>query len=122
RGRGSREGSDADRAVPHSGGAGDLGRPGDRRPHGCHPDDGPYGEGARVACRGARRTRGRSVPARAIGGRAGGARGGATAVLRGTHPRARKIVFLIGAPSIPHPAPRALTAVALPRAAARTST
>src|SRR5207244_1379135 len=85
-------------------------------------DDGPYGEGARVACRGARRTRGRSVPARAIGGRAGRARGGATAVLRGTHARARKIVSLMGADAIPHRAPRAVRAVALSRGAAGRST
>src|SRR5437870_1387005 len=51
----------------------------------------------------------------AVGERAGGARGGATAVLRGTHARARKIVSLMGAHAVPHRAPRAVGAIALPR-------
>src|SRR5213076_1998455 len=56
-----------------------------------------------------------SVPISAIGERAGGARGGTTAVLRGTHARARKIVSLMGAHALPHRAPRAVGAIALPR-------
>src|SRR6267143_2160636 len=79
---------------------------------------GGHGGGARVAGGSARGPRGRSVSAGAIGGRAGGARGGATAVLRGTHARARKIVSLMGAHAIPHGAPRAVRAVALSRSAA----
>src|SRR6266550_1945659 len=62
-----------------------------------------------------RRARGWSVPTGAIGERAGGARGGATVVLRGTHARARKIVSLMGAHAVPRRAPRAVGAVALPR-------
>src|SRR2546427_5311903 len=54
-------------------------------------------------------------PTGAIGERAGGARGGATVVLRGTHARARKIVSLMGAHAVPRRAPRAVGAVALPR-------
>src|SRR2546428_11993334 len=68
-----------------------------------------------MAGRDARRARGWSVPIGAIGERAGGARGGATAVLRGTHARARKIVSLMGAHAVPHRAPRAVGAIALPR-------
>src|SRR3989454_12754962 len=68
-----------------------------------------------MAGRDARRARGWSVPTGAIGERAGGARGGATVVLRGTHARARKIVSLMGAHALPHRAPRAVGAIALPR-------
>src|SRR2546423_11533364 len=68
-----------------------------------------------MAGRDARRARGWSVPTGAIGERAGGARGGATVVLRGTHARARKIVSLMGAHAVPRRAPRAVGAVALPR-------
>src|SRR2546426_1003135 len=46
---------------------------------------------------------------------AGAAAWAATAVLRGTHARARKIVSLMGAHALPHRAPRAVGAIALPR-------
>src|SRR2546429_671297 len=69
----------------------------------------------RVAGPAAARARGWSVPSGTMGERAGGARGGATAVLRGTPARARKIVSLMGADAVPHRASRAVGAVALPR-------
>src|SRR5438105_4745150 len=62
--RGIGDGSIADRAVPHAGGARDVGRSGQRRPDWCHADDRPHGEGSRMAGGDARGSRRRTVPAR----------------------------------------------------------